>query len=453
MPNITSIVGRLVYNSRGSQTIEVDVTVDHIHTGRVSAPSGASVGIHEASSFPKGGASASLRILEENKEKILGSDPTDIKSTHKIIKEIDPELGYPTMGGSLAFALSIAAAESAAKYNRQPLYQFLREQLVNTTSTMQTAKISSSTKPYKFPFPLGNILGGGAHAGPGTPDIQEILICAIGAKTIQDAIRTNLDVHAELRCVLQLKDVNFSGGKGDEGGWAPKLDNEGALQLAAKACENLGFTLGKEVALGVDFASSTQWNVKKSKYVYDRAGFENDHGEQLEFVSDIISRYNLIYAEDTVHEEAFEEMAQIMSRFPDVLITGDDLTVTNTDILKKAIDAKSCNAAILKVNQAGGLYDALEFATLATQNNKSLITSHRSGESVDSHISHIGIATGSKMLKVGIVGGERVAKINELLRIDQMNGTKYDSNDKEKKHNSKQDVQQQHDLIQGMAEL
>jgi len=168
---------------------------------------------------------------------------------------------------------------------------------------------------------------------------------------------------------------------------------------AAKACENLGFTLGKEVSLGVDFAA------------------------------DIIEKYKLIYAEDAVHEEAFDDMSELTAKFPNTLVTGDDLTVTNKDILAKAIDIKSCNGAILKVNQAGSLFDALEFANLANQNNIRLITSHRSGESTDSQISHIGLATKSKMLKVGVVGGERIAKLNELLRLSE------------------------HDLICGMAEI
>ena len=151
--------------------------------------------------------------------------------------------------------------------------------------------------------------------------------------------------------------------------------------------------------------------------------------KQIEFAAKIIEKYKLIYAEDAVHEEAFEDMAELASKFPRVLITADDLTVTNKQILKKAIKLKSCNAAILKVNQAGSLYDALGFADEANANKISLITSHRSGESSDSHISHIGIATNSKMLKVGVVGGERVAKLNELIRLSE------------------------HDLIRGMAQL
>ena len=412
MSKITSIYGRILYNSRGSKTIEVDIESDKNFVGRVCAPSGASVGKHEAVSFPNGNPEESLRILNENSEKFLNLDAGDLKSVHDVLSSIDGTPNYSKIGGGLAFAVTIAAMESAAKAKGEPLF-----------------KILSNDTEFRFPFPLGNILGGGAHAGPGTPDIQEILICATGAKTIGEAIETNLSVHKELRSVLVKTDPSFTNGRGDEGGWAPKLTNDKALELSAKACENLGFTLGKEVSLGVDFASSTQWDEGKKMYLYDRAGFENSPKEQIEFAADIIEKYKLIYAEDAVHEEAFEEMSELTAKFPNTLITGDDLIVTNKEILKKAIGIKACNAAILKVNQAGSLYDALEFAKEANENDIKLITSHRSGESNDSQISHIGIATKSKMLKVGVVGGERVAKLNELIRLSE------------------------HDLIRGMAEI
>ena len=412
MPKITSIEGRIIYNSRGSKTIEVDITSENKFLGRVCAPSGASVGKYEVVSFPNGKPEESLRILNENSQKFVGLESSDLKTVHETLRSVDQSSNYSKIGGALAFAITIASMESASKSLDRPLFQIL-----------------SSDSSFKFPFPLGNILGGGAHAGPGTPDIQEILICAIGAKTIRDAIETNLSVHKELRHILEKEDPNFTNGRGDEGGWAPKLENEKALEVSVKACENLGFTLGKEVALGVDFASSTQWSEKKQKYVYERAGFVNSPEQQIEFAANIIQKYKLIYAEDAVHEEAFDDMAELTAKFPDTLVVGDDLTVTNKDILTKAINSKSCNAAILKVNQAGSLYDAFEFAKVANQNNIKLITSHRSGESTDSHISHIGLATKSKMLKVGVVGGERVAKLNELIRLSE------------------------HDLIRGMAEI
>jgi enolase len=400
LSKITSIEGRVLFNSRGSKTIEVDIKSDNKFLGRVCAPSGASVGKYEATSFPNGGPEESLKILTQNSQKFIGLDSSDLKTVHDTLKSLDNTNNYSVIGGALAFAVTIASMESASKSLEQPLFKTL-----------------SQDSDVRCPFPLGNILGGGAHAGPGTPDIQEILICATGSKTIEDAIETNLAVHKELRKVLEKEDPNFTNGRGDEGGWAPKLENQKALEVSAKACENLGFTLGKEVSLGVDFASSTQWNEEKEKYLYDRSGFENSTGEQIDFAANIIDKFKLIYAEDAVHEEAFEDMAELTAKFPNTLVTGDDLTVTSKDILTKAISVKACNAAILKVNQAGSLFDALEFADVANQNNIKLITSHRSGESTDSQISHIGIATKSKMLKVGVVGGERVAKLNELLRL------------------------------------
>ena len=412
MAKITSIKGRIIHDSRASKTIEVDVISDNRYLGRTSAPSGASVGKYESVSFPKGGPKESLRILNENSKKFLELEPSDLKSIDETLKSIDMTPNYSKIGGGLAYAITIASMESASKAAEKQLFELISKQ-----------------NEYRFPIPIGNILGGGAHAGPGTPDIQEILISAPGAKTIRDAIETNFKVHNELRNVIEKTDPSFTNGRGDEGGWAPKCDNEKALELSAKACENLGYTLGNEVSLGVDFASSTQWNEERHLYEYERAGFENTPEKQIEFTANLIEKYKLIYAEDAVHEEAFDSMSELVSKFPKTMIVGDDLTVTNKDILKKAIKNKSCNAAILKVNQAGSLYDALEFAKVADDNNIKLITSHRSGESIDSQISHIGIGTNSKMLKVGVVGGERIAKLNELIRLSE------------------------HDLIQGMAEV
>jgi len=412
LARITSIKGRIIHNSRGTKTIEVDIISDNQYLGRTSAPSGASVGKYEAISFPKDGPEESLRILNENSKKFLEFESSDLKSIDETLKSIDQTPNYSKIGGGLAYTITIASMESASKAVGKQLFELISEQ-----------------NEYRFPIPIGNILGGGVHAGPGTPDIQEILISAPSAKTIRDAIETNFAVHSELRNVIEKTDPSFTNGRGDEGGWAPKCDNEKALELCAIACENLGYTLGKEVSLGVDFASSTQWNEEKHLYEYKRAGFENTPEKQIEFVASIIEKYKLIYAEDAVHEEAFGDMSELVSKFPKTMIAGDDLTVTSKDILKKAIENKSCNAAILKVNQAGSLYDALEFAKVADSNNVKLITSHRSGESIDSQISHIGIGTNSKMLKVGVVGGERVAKLNELIRLSE------------------------HDLIQGMAEV
>lgn len=409
---ITSVISRILYNSRGSQTVEVDITTESGKLGRSCAPSGASVGIHETVAFPDGGPVESVRLLTQGANTLVGVDAADTRALHDALQKIDGTQDWSALGGSVAYAVSIAAMDAAARDSKKQFFEM----------------ISEGRKP-RFPYPIGNILGGGAHAGPGTPDIQEILVCPIGAKTIQEAIAINFKVHAELGRVLRERDTGFTNGRGDEGGWAPRLGNEEALEVAARACERLGYTLGTEVALGVDFASSTQWDAARGAYNYSRAGTVHAPSEQIEFAAGIIEKYKIVYAEDAVHEEAFEEMAELASRFPHTLVTGDDLTVTSHKIIKRAIECKSCNAAILKVNQAGSLHDALGFARVASEAGIALVTSHRSGESTDSHISHIAVATGSKMLKTGVVGGERVAKLNELLRLSE------------------------HGLIQGMAEL
>lgn len=412
MPKITAVRGRILYTSRGSRTIEVDVESEGGFMGRVCAPSGASVGAHEVAGFPSGGPTESIKIISDNADKFAGIDAGDLAAIHETVRSIDDTADYSKIGGAAAFAMTIAATESAARSAGVPLF-----------------KAMADGRQPRLPYPLGNVLGGGAHAGPGTPDIQEILVCATGAKTIREAIETNLAVHAQLGDILRKKDPSFTNGRGDEGGWAPRLADAEALEAAASACESLGYSLGKEVSLGVDFASSTQWDARSGSYVYERAGLERSPAEQIDFISELVKKYHLFYIEDAVHEEAFDEMAELVSRFPDTMITGDDLLVTNRELLLKAVQMGSCNAAILKVNQAGSLLDAFSFAREAEANKIKIVTSHRSGESIDSHIVHIGIATGSKLLKVGIVGGERVAKINELARLSEQ------------------------DLIYGMAEL
>ncbi len=382
----------------------MDVVTDNLYVGRSSVPSGASIGNNEVNNFPNRKPEKCVQMLNNNSKLFIGLDSSDLKCIHETIRSIDKTKNYSNIGGAFAFAVTIAATESASKSLNIPMFMLLTKK-----------------SKLKFPYPLGNILGGGVHAGPGTPDIQEILICAHGSKSIIEAIETNFRIHRELRNVLENKYPNFTNGRNDEGGWAPEIDNEKALEMSSIACENLGYAIGKEVSLGIDFASSTQWDQKKKKYVYKRGRFETDTGEQIELVSKLIKKYKLIYVEDPTHQESFNIMAELTKKFPRTLIVGDDLTVTNKNILKKAIKSNSCNATILKVNQAGSLYDALEFADLANKHDIKIITSHRSGESIDSHIIHIGISTNSIMLKVGITGGERVAKLNELVRISEHN--------------------------------
>jgi enolase len=400
MPIITDIISRLIFNSRGNKTIEVDIISDDKFLGRASSPSGASVGKHEARSFKENSPAKSLEELNKNLSKFIGIESQDPGSIYHILKNIDNSENYSILGGSVAYAISLASVESASKALEVPLFRLLRE-----------------SGDYKFPYPLGNILGGGSHAGPGTPDIQEYLICPIGASNIIEAIEINFQVHSQLKIILEEQDKKFTYGRGDEGAWAPNLNNDQALEVVEKAVSDSGYSSGNDVAIGIDFASSSYWNEKNNRYDYARQGLVRSSEEQIDFVNDLIDKYHLIYVEDPVHEEDFHGMSIINKNNPRCLVTGDDMLVTNKDRVIESLNYKSCSGAILKVNQAGSLYDALEFANECNKNDIKLITSHRSGESIDSHIADIAIATSSKLIKTGVIGGERIAKLNQLVRL------------------------------------
>ena len=400
MPLISSLKGRIVFNSRGSKSIEIDVITDNKFLGRASAPSGASVGSHEVPSFVDNNPELTLKTFESNMAKFIGVDASDSKAIFEILKSLDTSNNFSRIGGSVAYALSIAAAASASLSLDVPLFAMLNDK-----------------GPYRFPYPLGNIVGGGSHAGPGTPDIQEVLVCPMGARTIMEALETNFNIHKEVRIVLEKIDKKFTYGRGDEGAWAPNVNNDEAVSIVAQAVENAGLRLGRDVALGIDFASSSIWDSTRKIYDYSRQGLVRNTEEQIGFVEELIKNYHLIYAEDPVNEDDFESMAFLTKRNKNCLITGDDMLVTSTDRLHDACRYGACNGAILKVNQAGTLHNALDFADNCTKNNIKIITSHRSGESIDAHISHIAIATSSKMIKTGVVGGERVSKLNEFLRL------------------------------------
>ena len=402
MPLISSLKGRIVFNSRGSKSIEIDVITDNKFLGRASAPSGASVGSHEVPSFVDNNPELTLKTFESNMTKFIGVDASDSKAIFDILKSLDTSNNFSRIGGSVAYALSIATAASASLSLDVPLFAMLNDK-----------------GPYRFPYPLGNIVGGGSHAGPGTPDIQEVLVCPMGARTIMEALETNFNIHKEVRIVLEKIDKKFTYGRGDEGAWAPNVNNDEAVSIVAQAVENAGLRLGRDVALGIDFASSSIWDSTRKIYDYSRQGLVRNTEEQIGFVEELIKNYHLIYAEDPVNEDDFESMALLTKRNKNCLITGDDMLVTSTDRLHDACRYGACNGAILKVNQAGTLHNALDFADNCTKNNIKIITSHRSGESIDAHISHIAIATFSKMIKTGVVGGERVSKLNELLRLSE----------------------------------
>jgi enolase len=403
MPKITSINERLVFNSRGDKAIEIDVVSDDQFLGRACAPSGASVGIYEAQSFIDNDPQKTIDAFRVLKKKFIGLDSDDLKTIHETLKGNDESVNYSNVGGSIAYALTISCIDSASKSLNLPFYKVLNPKI----------------NKINFPFPLGNILGGGSHAGQGTPDLQEFLVCPVGAKSIFEALEINSKIHKELKKNMEKKDPRFTGGKGDEGAWAPNIDNDGAIEILEQAVANCGYDTKKDVRLGIDFASSSLWDPITKTYEYKRYGKTLDTQDQLDYADKLIKNYDLIYAEDPVHEEDFEGMSILTNKNPRCLVTGDDLLVTNKNRVATAAKNNSCSGAILKVNQAGSLYDALMFAKECDDNNIKIVTSHRSGESTDNHISHIAIATKSVMLKSGVVGGERISKLNELIRISE----------------------------------
>lgn len=401
MPVITSVKGRIVFNSRGNKSIEIDVTTDNRYMGRACAPSGASVGRHEAVSFTKNEPELSLQIFNANHGKFVGLEAKEPKGVFEALKSIDDSETYQKIGGAVAYALSLAAVEAASKSENVPLFKLLKPQ-----------------GPYKFPLPLGNVLGGGSHAGPGTPDIQEILVCPLIAKNMVHALEMNFKVHREVGNVLEGIDKKFTRGRGDEGAWAPNMNNDMALSVVATAINNSGFRLGKDIAIGIDFAASSLWDESSKSYSYSRQGIFRSTEEQIQFVLELVDKYKLLYVEDPVHEDDFESMAKI-TKSANCLVVGDDMLVTNAKRLLMATGSGACSGAILKVNQAGSLYEALNFSQECNSRGVRIIASHRSGESVDPHLSHIALATSSKMIKSGILGGERIAKLNELVRLSE----------------------------------
>ena len=263
-------------------------------------------------------------------------------------------------------------------------------------------------------------MNGGAHAGINAPDIQECLVVPVGANNIVEAVFANSSVHKRLKELIQTKDSNFTGGKGDEGGWVPNITNDAALEIQAQACEEVGDELGIEIRPSLDMASSELWDADEGKYVYAQDGIKRDTGDQIEFVKDIIETYNMFYVEDPFDESDFDGFAQLTAKVGDkCLICGDDLFVTNKEILAKGIEMNAANAIIIKPNQIGSLSETYATVKLAKENNVVPVVSHRSGETTDATIAHLAVGLGSPMIKTGAIGGERIAKLNELIRIEE----------------------------------
>jgi enolase len=404
---IEDLMARKLFNSRGDETLEIDVlTTDGF--GRSSAPAGASKGKAEVISYPRGGVDEALTKVEELiAPELIGMDAEEQKEIDTLLHEIDGTENFRNIGGNTVFAISLANAEAAATSYGIPLFQHLGGYLTS-----------------ELPYPLGNVLGGGEHVLGKTTDIQEYLVIPLKAPSFAEAAKANILVHHKIGVALRKKDKNFTGGRGDEGAWAPNIKNEEALKIVAKACEEASEELGIECRAGLDVAASSLWRQKEHTYIYTSEGTKRDSGEQMDFMLHLIKDYNLAYVEDAFHEEDYESFAELTKKIERCLISGDDLFVTNRERLIKGIKMCAGNSIIIKTNQIGTLTDAWETTRLAKRARYVPVMSHRSGETTDTHISHLAVAFSCPIIKTGVLHGERVAKINELIRIEETLGNR-----------------------------
>jgi enolase len=404
---IEDLIARKIFNNRGEETIEVDV-ITTSGFGRASAPAGKSRGKAEVIYYPQGGVDAAIKKIDELiAPELAGLNADFQEEIDNTLHEIDGSTNFKNIGGNAAFAISLANAEAAANSHGLLLFQFIGG---NAADTM--------------PYPLGNCISGGLHARGKSPDIQEYLALPHGAETFLEAATANTQIHKKIGDALKKKSSSFNGGKSDEGAWIANIDTIDAFEVMAKACEEVGNELDFECGFGIDVASSSFWNEKEEKYIYENENKKRDTAEQLEFMLELIEQYHLSYVEDPFHEEDFESFADLTRKSKNCLICGDDLFTTSTERLNNGIKINAGNAIIIKVNQIGTLSDAVETIETAQRHGYDPVVSHRSGDTCDWHIAHLAVAFKCPIIKTGVVEGARIAKINELIRIEHFLGNR-----------------------------
>ena len=395
MTRITSLSLRRVLDSRGNPTVEADVLTESGGFGRAAAPSGASTGEFEAIELPPTEAIASAR--EHAVPRLEGLFAGDQRSIDAALRAADGTADFSSIGANSAVALSMAAAKAGADVLGAPLYQHL----------------GGAFRGENFPVPLGNVVGGGEHAKEAT-HIQEFLAAPVGAPSVSEAVFANAAVHAAVADVLDERGVPAA--KGDEGAWAPPIPDAEAFEVVEEAVERVVDEVGFEVRFGLDVAAAELYDEETEVYVY---GDETKStAEQVDYIADLVDEYDLAYVEDPFDENDYEAFAELTDRVGDrTLVCGDDLFVTNVERLQDGIDVEAANSILIKPNQIGTLSDTFDAVELAHRNDMECAISHRSGETEDTTIAHLAVATDAAYIKTGTVGGERTAKLNELVRI------------------------------------
>ena len=396
MTRITDVRLRRVLDSRGNATVEADVLTESGGFGRAAAPSGASTGEYEAIELPPSEAIAKARELAVPRLEggVYAGNQRDVDAA---LHAADGTDDFGVIGANSAVAISMAAAKAGADVLGAPLFQHL----------------GGAFRGGSFPTPLGNVVGGGEHAADAT-HIQEFLAAPVGAPSVADAVFANASVHAEVAALLDERDVAC--GKGDEGAWAPSIDDAEAFEIVDEATSTVADEVGFEVGFGLDVAGAELYDAEEDAYVY---GDEmRSTAEQVEYIAGLVDEYDLVYVEDPLDEDAYDAFAELTDRVGDrTLVCGDDLFVTNTERLAEGIDAGAGNSILVKPNQIGTLSDAFDAIELAVRHGYDPVVSHRSGETEDTTIAHLAVATDAPFIKTGAVGGERTAKLNELIRI------------------------------------
>ncbi len=403
---IKKILAREVFDSRGIPTIEVDVITES-GWGRNAAPFGApgSRGEYETSAYGSVGITGALNVvLNELGPRLVGRDASKLSFCDALIKKFDGTNNFSRIGGNTASALSIAVAKAAADSLGIPLYKFL----------------APDSGSFSLPFPLGNIIGGGAHSAGPTPDMQEHLVLPLGANSLKEAVKLSIMVHEVTGKLLGKRDKNFTGGTDDEHAWAANLNDYQAVETISEACAIVTQKTGMEFRLGLDIAADRLWDTSKKQYVYSRESKFRNTDEQIDFMENLVRKFNLCYVEDAFHSNDYEAFAELRKRVGNLcLVCGDDLLATNKQRTKKGVNKGSVNAMIIKVNQIGTLTEAKKTNDYAQSQGIKTIVSHRSGETDDHTIAHIGVGWNCVMIKTGVLGGERLAKLNELIRIER----------------------------------
>ena len=406
MSNIKKIKARQILDSRGNPTVEVDALLESGAFGRAAVPSGASTGEHEAIELRDGdknrwmGKGVSRAVENVNSTiagQVIGKD-SDFRAIDKIMLDMDGTDNKGKLGANAILGVSMAVAKAAAIEAGQPLYRFLGGESANI-----------------LPVPLMNILNGGVHADNNL-DIQEFMIAPLGAPTFSEALRMAAEVFHNLKAILKTK--NLSTSVGDEGGFAPSLSrNEEALHLIIEAIEKAGYKADKDVFIALDCAASSFY--KDGKYNYN--GNDVSASDMVDVYAEMIKKYPIISIEDGLYENDWAGWKDMTARIGDnIQLVGDDIFVTNVKRLKKGIKETVANSILIKVNQIGSLSETLDTVKLARENKYTSVISHRSGETEDTTIAHLAVATGVGQIKTGSLSRtDRTAKYNELLRVEE----------------------------------